>query len=284
MGTAPHVPVWFLLEYRAAWTPKAVEENDLPAAVRAHLHAGLAAVPNSRLLFIKQPDRQEAGQQLFVVRTDEARPALYQFDLDAYDDLLALDLTAVSSDDGTFAAYRREKPLFLICTNGRRDRCCARYGLPLYDTLRQVEGIEVWQSTHIGGHRFAPVVLFLPQGVNYGHLTPGKIGAAVDAHRARQLTSLDFYRGRTYYAPPVQAADAFLRQDLALYSLEGVHLQTAEALGESQWRVQFALPERGETHELLLHVAETERQRIVSCSFPLSKTVPRYRLLAHRRL
>ncbi len=47
-------------------------------------------------------------------------------------------------------------PLALVCTNGKRDRCCALLGRPLAAELAS-SGVEgVWEVTHLGGHRFSP--------------------------------------------------------------------------------------------------------------------------------
>ncbi len=45
---------------------------------------------------------------------------------------------------------------FLSAFTGRRDRCCARLGVPLFDALApHVDADRLWQSSHHGGHRFA---------------------------------------------------------------------------------------------------------------------------------
>lgn len=140
----------------------------------------------------------------------------------------------------------------------------------------------VWQSTHIGGHRYAPTVLFLPHSVNYGTLTPAEIGPAVDAYLNGQLYDLDRYRGRTYHAHHVQAADYFLRRELNFFDLAGLRLRSAEVVDEDTWRVQFDIPTTGETHEIMLLSRNTEQPRLISCSSPTAKPVPRYRLLDHK--
>ena len=282
LGTATHVNVWLLLEVREPWRAKATTDNDLPALAQSYLAEQLAAIPASRLLFIRQPSPAQKRRRFFVVRTDEAEPALYEFELDEYEALAALDFMAVIDADEAFAANRRAEPLFLVCTNGTRDRCCAKFGVPLYKALLDRRPESTWQSTHIGGHRYAPNVLFLPHSANYGHLTSEEVGPAVDAYLAGKLYDLERYRGRTYYAPPVQAADTFLRQALDLLDLAGLRLRTAELEGEDIWRVRFDLPASGETHEIVLQSRKTERPRLVSCSSPASKPVALYRLIAHR--
>src|SRR5829696_448538 len=66
----------------------------------------------------------------------------------------------------------------LVCTHGSHDACCGKFGFPLYEALRQgyaaaSEGrLRVWRASHIGGHRFAPTLLDLPEGRYWGRLEP----------------------------------------------------------------------------------------------------------------
>ncbi|MFN2135814.1 MAG: hypothetical protein ACK2UK_07665, partial [Candidatus Promineifilaceae bacterium] len=123
-GTATQVKVWLLLEYRKTWRRKATADNELPAAVHKHLAAQLESIPGSRLLFIKKQSRGDDSRRFFVVRTGEAAPAQFEFRLSKYKELLDLDVTAVANNGEVFVPQARRDPLFLVCTNGRRDRCC----------------------------------------------------------------------------------------------------------------------------------------------------------------
>ena len=88
----------------------------------------------------------------------------------------------------------------LVCTHGTRDRCCATFGYPVYNRLRRAferdpaDASRVWRVSHIGGHRFAPTLIDLPDGRSWGHLD----AEAVDrlAQRDGSLPDLGrHYRG-----------------------------------------------------------------------------------------
>ena len=219
-GTAPTVRTWFLLEYSNTWNHKATEQNDLSQSVQAWLKAQLALAPDSRLLFIKKNrPAGAAGLTFFVALCHETTPRIYRFPLDDYDSLLELDLAAVLSDkpasdpatkpaSGTFL---HGEPLILICTNGKRDRCCAREGPALYQAIADIAGDEAWQCTHLGGHRFAPTLVTLPDGAYYGRLTPAEAKPFVKSYEQGDLF-LEKLRGRCIYDPLGQAAEQFLRQ------------------------------------------------------------------------
>jgi len=277
-GTATVVQLWFLLEYRQPWRSKAVTDNELPLKVQEFLSGQVASTPHSRLLFIKRQTALQEELRFFVVKTAEVAPAIYEFDLNAYEDLLALDIPAITEGQEAYSHFKRENPLFLICTNGKRDKCCAKFGRPVYEALQESQGDTVWQSSHIGGHRYAPAVLFLPHGVNLGLLSLEEAQAATDAYLNGRLHDLARYRGRTYYAPHVQAADYFLRQTLQYHALSGLHLHAVKPLEENSWIVQFDVSASSGIHQLWVQRQMTVQKQLVSCSSPAEKAVPRYRL------
>src|SRR5258708_15990258 len=180
-ATTTHVRIWLLLEQPLPWGKEAFAESSLPQAVKQHLSAALDAIPGSRLQFIRQPARQRnQGIAFFVVLSSELRSVLYRFDLAAYEDLLNLDLTAVAAGDVNYETNRSEESVLLVCTNGRRDISCAKYGTVVYDALSKLAPGSTWQTTHLGGHRFAATALFLPHGLCYGRLTPDQVATAVE--------------------------------------------------------------------------------------------------------
>jgi hypothetical protein len=60
----------------------------------------------------------------------------------------------------------------LVCTHGTRDSCCGRRGANLAVELAasgRLAGENLWRTSHMGGHRFAPTFLVLPQGTVWGY-------------------------------------------------------------------------------------------------------------------
>ena len=110
---------------------------------------------------------------MFVVHAAER--TVRRLRLRSYDELLAVDLGA----DGEPVV----DPLVLVCGHGRRDACCARLGRPLYDALLpELAAESLWLSSHQGGHRFAPNLLWLPDGLLFG-----RVEAQVDVERGPVL-------------------------------------------------------------------------------------------------
>lgn len=218
-GTADHVGVWVLLEYKPQWKPKALAENSLDAASRRWLDDGLAGLQAAghrpRPQFVRQPDVDSDEVRLFIGMPGR----VLAFSGTGYGFLQQLDLSEIVAHPPADAAVGQ--PLYFVCTNGQRDQCCARYGLPSYAALRDLVGERAWQVTHLGGHRFAPNVLTLPQGTLYGRVHPTLMSEFVAQVESGALCFPQL-RGRSWYPKPVQAAEALLkRSDLRLLHVGG---------------------------------------------------------------
>ncbi len=112
-------------------------------------------------------------------------------------------------------------PLFLICTNGRRDPCCAERGRPLVAALAPAFGRMIWECSHIGGDRFAGNLVCFPRGVYFGRVDPEEAEAVARAYGKGRL-SLAHYRGRSCYPFDVQVAKYLVRQRLAIDGIDEI--------------------------------------------------------------
>jgi len=187
--------VWVALEQPGPWGSTALLDSRLDRAVGVELTARAAALPVRPLLIRRPGPRLDAGsgaRTLLVARTTGV-PRLWRAVLDDPRQVLDLDLEAVVH--GSEPALGRPDPatVLLVCTNGRRDACCARRGRAAVAELAAA-GHEVWETSHVGGHRFSPTVLRLPDAWVFG------------GPSATQLTTAAC-RGRTALPPAAQAAE-----------------------------------------------------------------------------
>ena len=82
---------------------------------------------------------------------------------------------------------------------------------------------ETWETTHVGGHRFAGAMLVLPHGLSYGRLDAESALAVVERSRAGEL-DLAHLRGRSAYDGAVQAAEIAARERLGETRLDALTL------------------------------------------------------------
>ncbi len=182
----------------------------------------------------------------------------------------------------------------LVCTHGSHDVCCGKFGHPVYDELRQgyaagSEGqLRVWRTSHMGGHRFAPNLIDLPEGRYWGRLGPENLENLVS--RNGPVSDLrPFHRGWAGLGKFEQLAEGevFAREgwEWAGYPKAGEVLEEYEDCAEV--RIEYREPggasgayeatvEAGDSVETLLNsgtgALEEVRQYVVS---RLEKVSPR---------
>jgi hypothetical protein len=281
-ATASRIDHWILVEYRGLWDRDVLGGSLLSEQLKAHLRAQLARLPHSRLLFVKQPERRSYGRrQLFFGSSRPGEERFFGLEFDAHDDLVALDFVSALRDGGT-PGVPVSHPLYVVCTHGKRDRCCAKYGQPLYDTLRrQADDGWVWQSTHVGGDRFAGNVVCLPHGLYYGRVEEDDVDAIVGAYEDGRI-HMERYRGRSHHTFVVQAAERAVREATGLAGIDDVAYEAVAPAGEDAWVVR--LRARGELHAVEV-VSELGSEPVhLTCGAVTAQRARRYVATAHRLL
>jgi hypothetical protein len=259
-ATASRVDTWILLEYRGLWAHDAVDGSTLSAAVKSHLVETRRRLPHARILFIRSAGRRNRdGLTAFVARSTAAERDLRYLTFERYDDLVDLDLAA-----GEPVVH----PLFLVCTHGKHDRCCAKFGRPLYDAVRdQVEDGWAWQTSHVGGDRFAGNLVAVPDGTYYGQVEPPEAWAVVEAVLERRV-HLPLYRGRSCYGFAAQAAELAVREQTGLLGLDDVLVRSVVG-GAEGWVADVAAGAR--VYEVAIRVEEGAPTHLTCSTTRLSR-------------
>ncbi|MFB7665550.1 sucrase ferredoxin [Kitasatospora sp. NPDC056138] len=214
-ATAATATTWLLIEQNGPWGAKALTESHLDRGTGRALDAACAGT-GVRIALIRRPGRHAdclpaVGHEVIVAHTAPGRSWVRRAAVADPAELLGLDFTALGGGEhGGFGTAHTGGPVALVCTNGRRDRCCALLGRPLAAELAAAGHSEVWEVTHLGGHRFSPTMLVLPYGYAYGRLTP-ESAKEVLAATAAGSTLPEWSRGRSYWDRPGQAAEHAVR-------------------------------------------------------------------------
>ncbi|RJS45526.1 sucrase ferredoxin [Nocardioides cavernaquae] len=230
-GTAAHDRGFLLIEHPGPWGRKALAESRwLPDDVRTTL-AARAEDAGVRVQLIRRPGATPRGDgfRVFLANTSPGARWLAATVLEDPAELLTLALGTL--DAGAPEGFALEDgPLFLVCTNGRRDVCCAERGRPIAAALASAYPAETWETTHLGGHRFAGALLTLPAGLSYGRVDPD---SAVEIARASASGHVvaPYLRGRTAYDGAVQAAEVELLDRLGLTAIDALALVASEVVG-----------------------------------------------------
>lgn len=208
---------WLLLEDRSAWGSHAVRDLlglDFEAAAKKR---------GVRALLVRQREPSGDGpRRAFVVDTEAAEAVSF-----AVDDLGALDAAPLADAPLDELGEPWIEPIILVCTNGRRDACCALRGRAVMGALADTHGERTWECTHLGGHRFAGNLVCLPHGLVYGRVGPTDAPRLADAYLAGRVDPA-WLRGRSAWPAPAQVAEQLLRVRLDLAGVDDVRLVSVD--------------------------------------------------------
>jgi Sucrase/ferredoxin-like len=279
LGTASLVRGWVLLEQPGPWGREAVLESRLDRDLAVALDRRAHEV-HARLLLIRRPGRGDGGGgRCFVAHTGRRDRWVEGRVLDDPAELLDLDFGKVVAGERPGFGGPVPGPLYLVCTNGRHDRCCATYGRPLGLALAATAvGERVWECSHVGGDRFAANLVCLPGGHYFG-----RVGAQEAADLAgryeRGLLDLDHYRGRCCDPWAVQAAEWFARRHSGLLGVDGLVVEGSRRLDREVSAVRFVTAGGGRL-TVVVRAARTADPRLLTCSADDPQPPMAYTLLA----
>jgi (2Fe-2S) ferredoxin len=199
IGSAKHNHAHFIMSLpKVDWGPK-LAAMDGPAGDFARI----IAAEDEAIFTLKNCPPEETGTIWLMphgLRFDGLGPADYA---DLVNQTLNGEISMPSQP------MNIEKLIF-VCTHGLRDACCAKFGTVTLARLLELapDDITVWESSHLGGHRFAGVMVVYPGARWYGRMTPDDIPALIESVQ-NDTVLLDHYRGNAGLPAPLQIAECW---------------------------------------------------------------------------
>jgi hypothetical protein len=216
IGTADTCDYWLIIEIPQPWSKNIFEENPtlkslvglfqelvfqhginlkpiLIAPDREYSDAGF-----TRIFYYYRPAKlfSQFEKQEFVIPTSKAIALVTA---------IFKQLMQQPNDLSEFQKYQQQTNHvreLMVCTHTQVDLSCGRFGTPIYRQLRQEYApasngkLRVWQTTHFGGHQFAPTLIDLPQGCLWGHIEPEVLDLLVQRNGS-VFGVRQYYRGWT---------------------------------------------------------------------------------------
>lgn len=258
VGTAVPARYWMVVAHPGPWPAKPIEAAGI-ADVAEELSAAMGRF-GARLQLIRRHGRLEGelveadGEPVFLV--DVRRGLVGRASWQRPEDLVELAARFDDLPDPT------SEPLVLVCTHGRKDVCCAIDGRVVAAVLDDALPGAVWETTHLGGDRFAGNVVLLPEGSQYGRLD-GDVAAQVVLDHFDGRVDLDRWRGRCSWHPAAQAAvhDVLGSDpDVRLPDIAPPHV---EATGDDAWTVRVDAGGRSSLRSVVRTMSQPHR---LTCS------------------
>lgn len=256
VGTAPRQTTWLVVECPKPWASKVEQSSGFPADIRDQ-HDWL---------------KSRASYGMFCrVPVGEPRVIVYRFEseraLEASCPMSAAAEWMESALNGPPQGVPAE-PCLYVCTHGSRDSCCGRLGVPLLQAARAAGLRAVHECSHLGGHRFAPTVLLLPEWRLYGRVPPER---AEDLLQAR--LPAEFLRGSCYLEPLLQVAQPAIEDALGEVVTKLELLESAGTRHTIRAETQF-----GKARTFAAVIEEERKSAPLSCGDARSGDYTEYRL------
>ncbi|MDY6897141.1 MAG: sucrase ferredoxin [Cyanobacteriota bacterium] len=294
IGCALNRRYYVLLEFPPPWTSDPLDSKALSDKFKA-----LKAAINEevelflRLVFIYNAKYYEKGYNRLIIYCEkEGNLSAYtkrEFVLSDINDAVPIIKKCIKGKKLESENNHIHTRDFLICTHGSHDKCCAKYGNPFFhQALATVEDlslshVRVWQSSHFGGHRFAPTMIDFPEARYYGRLDQ-KSFAAILTRTGDIKCFQNIYRGWGILPWQVQ----FLEKELILkygwewfnYKVEGRVIKHDEDETFNQVEISFKTPDN-KINIYQCNVIEDETKSIYTkgecCNTELTET-PQFKI------
>lgn len=250
-GTAPQSRGWLLVAYPGPWPHKPWQDNPLDADAGKQI-ADRATGEQIKPWFIRRHgsayDRDAGTFEWAVVdalmREIQWHPAATLGEI-ATATWLSETANAEPHADAENSRrstipppVNRNDLLYLVCTHGRRDQCCATLGRPVAAATERLRPAQTWECSHVGGHRLAGNLVVLPYGLYYGFVDPEDVPEIVAATDRGQV-HVPLLRGAASDSPPVQAAKSAVYRATGNLAINALHATTVERGSDAQWVVQI---------------------------------------------
>ena len=273
-GTAPRSDIFVLVEHPLPWPSDLSHDPfiaELEQAVRGHV-----GVERSVRLQALAVERGADTRRVIVFAMCNG-PFVGYGRLEAAgkpDDLAEIAATLVATDPPRPTSSGVTD--LLVCTHGARDACCGSLGTRLWRDL-EIDGIQVWRTSHTGGHRFAPTAITFPDGYCWAYLNASLLEGIVHRSVPSRIAA-SHVRGCVGFDPLIQVADAAVLEaegwDWLSYTRSGTEL--------SADRVELRFERSdGRSGGYDVHLASTRRLPLPQCgqgSAPSAKSQREWRV------
>jgi hypothetical protein len=279
-GTASQVRHWLLVEQTGPFSAESVPASRISAPVLTFL-AKLARARRARLVLIRRPPGTgvEDGLRVYYANSLPGQEQLVTTLVANEEELGRLEL-----DEPGWAPVL--EPMYLVCTHGKHDPCCAVKGRPLaYALAEALEDGRVWECSHVGGDRFAGNLVALPSGLYLGRVEPDEVSAIAELIDSGRVP-IHYLRGRSSLPAPAQAAQHFARTVGGLGALDHIddliphQVSAAPEVAEAAWTVELDSPD-GPVSVTVRQVSSAQPAQL-TCHSTDEKFYPQFELVGLR--
>jgi hypothetical protein len=280
-ATASQVERWLLIEQEGPFSGESVPAGRISPQVLTYL-SRLVRAERARLVLIRRPSGVETEAGLRVYYADVRAGQERLLTMLVADEAALTGLTL--SDPGWTPVI---DPIYLVCTHGKHDPCCAVKGRPVaYALAEALAPRRVWECSHVGGDRFAGNMVALPSGLYLGRVEPDEVSAVAELIDSGRVP-VHYLRGRSSLSTEAQAAQHFAHTVGGLSGYD--HLDDllphrtipAPDDGDAAWTIELNSPE-GPVRVTVRRTMSAQTAQL-TCHSPEPKNYPQFELVRLER-
>jgi hypothetical protein len=205
IGTASNHEIYIAIECRPPWEPDEIESQSVPDNLRELIEIVYEEYDRflTRFLFIYSEHLKQKNCTRLLIFQKQSKLATafrkLEFELANIEEAAPLVKNFLFNNSVDATLIENSSKDVLICTHGSRDRCCSRFGNPLYRQAVEIVrdrslDVRIWQASHIGGHRMAPTAITFPDVRYYGYLAADLL-TSILTHTGELQPLRNLYRG-----------------------------------------------------------------------------------------
>ena len=206
IGSASEHQIYVAIECPLPWESYDLDSKGIPDKLRVlgeEIYDDYDRYQTRFLLIYNNRLRRENCTRVLVFRKPSGFATVYEkqeFHLKDIQAVASLVRQIVMGEPGDATPVEVPSRDILVCTHGSRDRCCSRFGNPIYYQARKLvtdlglENTRIWQVSHIGGHHMAPTAIDFPSARYYGYLDSDSLQSLL-THSGNIQCMATIYRG-----------------------------------------------------------------------------------------
>ena len=137
------------------------------------------------------------------------------------------------------------------------------------DQVCSQQDLRLWRVSHLGGHRLAPTLMDMPNGMAFGHLTAEATLSMLDGDGDLEAL-LRCYRGWSGMDPMAQIAEKAIWREIG-WDWAGYHRQASVLVRNEDKsgivRVDWATPDRGSKGSWEVTIEHRDKVHTLNNSF-----------------
>ena len=281
IGSASNFDKYLLIGVPTPWKSEITESEKFPKKIKSLLEENSNLLETTKILGFKTENTYDDIDKTHIILFAKPKGNFEKFEkfefLSNQKNLEELILHLLNSNYKNHSSkinQNNNSRDLLICIHGARDTCCASIGYPIYEKIlssQQSSKINAFQVSHLGGHRFAPNIIDMPDGRNWVKISKNSIDEFIGQKKPMNSFK-ENYRGWTILKNGFEQI-----AEREVFSIEGwdwinkkiISIQTLEttnSLNSKLIEIKYSNSNGTKNKKIHVEVKKTKKLPVLKCT------------------